>query len=530
MDRFANPPTANPPTAPTTRTLTLAAPTVGSVSPASGPAAGGTPVAVTGTGFTGATAVRFGTTASTSFTLDSDTHITTTAPAGTGTVQVTVTTPRGTSAELVTYTYGTVTTPTLTSVSPVSGPVTGGTTVTLRGTGLSGATAVRFGATAATSFTVVSDTEVTAVAPAGSGTVQVTVVTPGGTSNAVAYTYSVTPAPTLSAVNPVSGPTTGGTTVTLTGSGLTTATAVRFGTTAATSFTVLSDTHISAVAPAGTGTVQVTVTTRGGTTNGIPFSYATTPVVSGVSPSQGPRSGGNTVTLTGTGLAGATAVTFGATPATSFTVVSPTQLTAVAPPGAAGLVDVTVTTPGGTSAHGTGTAYFYVDTPVLTSAEPSSGPVAGGTAVTLTGAHLIEATAVHFGNTAASSFTSVSDAQLTAVAPPGNAGSVQVTVTTAGGTSNGVSYTYSAAPVLTALSPAQGPLSGGNTVTLTGTGLARTTAVMFGTVPAAFTVISDSHLTATPPPGPAGPVDVTVTTPGGTSPAVTYTRTPPPTI
>ncbi|MFI0714392.1 IPT/TIG domain-containing protein [Streptomyces inhibens] len=525
MDRFANPPTA-----PTTRTLTLAAPTVSSVSPASGPAAGGTPVAVTGTGFTGATAVRFGTTMSTSFILVSDTHITTTTPAGTGTVQVTVTTPRGTSAEFVTYTYSTVTTPTLTSVSPVSGPVTGGTTVTLTGAGLTGASAVRFGATAATSFTVVSDTEVTAVAPAGSGTVQVTVVTPGGTSNAVAYTYSVTPVPTLSSVNPVSGPTSGGTTVTLTGSGLTAATAVRFGTTAATSFTVLSDTHISAVAPAGTGTVQVTVTTPGGTTNGIPYSYATTPDVTGVSPSQGPRSGGNTVTLTGTGLAGATAVTFGVTPAASFTVVSPTQLTAVAPPGAAGLVDVTVTTPGGTSAHGTGTAYFYVDTPALTSAEPSSGPIAGGTAVTLNGAHLIEATAVHFGNAAASSFTSVSDTQLTAVAPPGSAGSVQVTVTTVGGTSNGVSYTYSAAPVLTALSPAQGPLSGGNTVTLTGTGLARTTAVMFGTAPAAFTVISDSHLTATPPPGPAGPVDVTVTTPGGTSPAVTYTRTPPPTI
>ncbi|WP_308425171.1 IPT/TIG domain-containing protein, partial [Wenjunlia tyrosinilytica] len=60
-------------------------------------------------------------------------------------------------------------------------------------------------------------------------------------------------------MTPTTGPTTGGTTITLTGTGFTSATAVRFGTTPATSFTIVSDTHISAVSPAGTGTVQVTV-------------------------------------------------------------------------------------------------------------------------------------------------------------------------------------------------------------------------------------------------------------------------------
>ncbi|WP_237539814.1 MULTISPECIES: IPT/TIG domain-containing protein [unclassified Streptomyces] len=419
--------------------------------------------------------------------------------------------------------------PTVSSLSPTSGSSAGGTSVTMTGTGFTGTTAVRFGATAATLFTVISDTRITAVAPAGTGTVQVTVTTPGGTSSQfVTYTYVTVAVPALSSVVPPSGPVSGGTTVTLTGTGLSSATAVRFGATAATSFTVISSTHIVAVAPAGTGTVQVTVTAPGGTSNGIPYTYAVVPVVSGVSPAQGPVSGGNTVTLTGTGFTGTTAVTFGAVPATSFTVVSPTQITAVVPAGAAGPVAVTAFASGGTSVPGT--TYFYVATPALAGASPVSGPVSGGNAVVLTGAHLIEATAVRFGATAASSFTAVSDTQLTAVAPPAAAGTVQITVTTAGGTSNGIPYTYLTTPGLTSLNPAQGPVSGGNTVTLTGTGLAATTAVMFGAAPAAFTIVSDTQLTAQAPPGTAGPVAVTVTTPGGTSPALVYTRVPPPSI
>ena len=73
-------------------------PTVTSISPASGPPAGGTSVTITGTGFTGVTAVKFGSTAASSFTFNSGTSITATSPAGTGTVDVTVTTPKGTSA------------------------------------------------------------------------------------------------------------------------------------------------------------------------------------------------------------------------------------------------------------------------------------------------------------------------------------------------------------------------------------------------------------------------------------------------
>ncbi|MGO4612744.1 IPT/TIG domain-containing protein, partial [Nocardia sp. 2YAB30] len=158
--------------------------------------------------------------------------------------------------------------PTITSLSPTSGPASGNTSVTITGTGFVPiVTNVKFG-TVATSFTVDSPTQITAIAPPGTGTVQVTVTTSGGgTSNGVSYTYL--PVPSLSSVNPTQGPSTGGNTVILTGTGLTGATGVSFGATPATSFTVNSDTQITAVAPAGTGSVQVTVTGPGGTSNGV---------------------------------------------------------------------------------------------------------------------------------------------------------------------------------------------------------------------------------------------------------------------
>jgi hypothetical protein len=74
------------------------APTVTSLSPTTAPQAGGTLVTITGTFFTGATAIKFGATPAVSFTIVNVTTATATSPAGTGVVDVTVTTPNGTSA------------------------------------------------------------------------------------------------------------------------------------------------------------------------------------------------------------------------------------------------------------------------------------------------------------------------------------------------------------------------------------------------------------------------------------------------
>jgi hypothetical protein len=96
----------------------------------------------------------------------------------------------------------------------------------------------------------------------------------------------------------------------------------------------------------------VSITVPGTSTTG-----SRLPTVASVSPSRGPRTGGTKVTVTGTGLTGATAVRFGSHPASRFAVVSDTTITAVAPPHAAGTVDISVTNPAGQSAT-TATARF----------------------------------------------------------------------------------------------------------------------------------------------------------------------------
>jgi hypothetical protein len=175
-------------------------------------------------------------------------------------------TPTIMTSPVVTVNYVAPPAPTVNLLTPFSGPEAGGTSVAITGTNLSGASAVTFGTFPAASFTVNSATSITAVSPAGTGTVNVRVTTGGGTSatgagNIVVYIAPVSP-PTVTSVSPNTGPATGGTSVTITGTNFTGTTAVSFGATAATGFTVNSATSITATSPAGTGTVDVRVTSR----------------------------------------------------------------------------------------------------------------------------------------------------------------------------------------------------------------------------------------------------------------------------
>jgi hypothetical protein len=141
--------------------------------------------------------------------------------------------------------------------------------------------------------------------------------------------------------------------VTITGAEFEEATEVKFGSANATSVTVSANgTKITAVAPAGKGTVDVTVTTPAGTstTSSADRFYYEPPTVKKLSPKKGPALGGTAVTITGTRFAGAAVVKFGSTEATKVEVKSETLITAVSPAGTRGTVDVTVSTPTGTSA------------------------------------------------------------------------------------------------------------------------------------------------------------------------------------
>ena len=222
--------------------------------------------------------------------------------------------------------------PTVSNLNPSTGLPSGGNSVVITGTNFTEVFAVKFGSATA-SFTVNSATQITAVAPTGAlgSTVDVTVETAAGTSatsSASKYTYGL---PTLTGLNPASGPTQGGNTVIITGTNLSGATVVKFGSKPANSFNVVSNTQITAVAPSGSGTVDVTVTAPGGTTAtsaASKYSYGA-PTVTGLTPTSGPAIGGTSVTITGTGFSGVSAVKFGTKAATSFVVNSPTSITAV---------------------------------------------------------------------------------------------------------------------------------------------------------------------------------------------------------
>jgi len=240
------------------------APTLSSVTPNIGSVAGGTTVTLIGSGFFEDALVRFGNTLISNPTVVSSTQITLTVPAHVaGTVDVRVFNADGQVATLAggyTYEYPA---PTVSSVSPATGLTTGGSSVTITGTNFRGGATVKFGSASATGVTVHSATQITATSPSGSaGAVSVTVTNNDGkaATKANAFTYEY-PAPTVSSVSPATGLTTGGTSVTISGTNFRGGATVKFGSASASSVTVHSATQITATSPSGSaGTVSVTVT------------------------------------------------------------------------------------------------------------------------------------------------------------------------------------------------------------------------------------------------------------------------------
>jgi len=343
-------------------------------------------------------------------------------------------------------------------------------------------------------------------------------------------------APQIIAFEPQASGTAGGQIVSLFGNALDGVTAVSFGVQPAVVFSAYPvsgqptyDSRIDAVAPPGEGTAVVSVSSPSGSTSTAPVRFTwvdPTPVavVSGVSPLIG--GAGTAVTIRGSGFSGAVAVDFG-TAAANFEVEGDGQILAWAPAGGTGLVDVTVTAPGGASAASIADQFTYIPLkppkPVPLSLSPNYGPVVGGTFVTLAGSGFTNATTVSFGGQAAQ-FDVVSDGQIAAVSPPapgGTAQAVDVIVTSPIGSSTAVpqdGFTYAAAPAVSQLTPAEAPYLGGTAVVIGGSGFSGADEVLFGVTPAAYQVWSDGVVTATAPPG-VGLVHVAVRTKIGVSAA-----------
>lgn len=243
-------------------------------------------------------------------------------------------------------------------------------------------------------------------------------------------------------VTPNRGSCSGGTPVVLTGTNLLNPISVKFGNTPGT-VTANTSTSIHVTSPAGTGVVDVCVVTSGGTSNYEPFYYIEPPIISSLSTTAGPIEGGNTIYIRGYNLLTASTVYFGALTAVPV-AIDDSQIWVQAPLSEveAG-VSVYVVTAGGTSGS---LNYAFVNIPTATAVSPNYGPTTGGTIVTITGENLSTTSNVTF-NDITTAFSVLSNNILVAIAPPGEAGVVDIVVTTAGGAAEMEEvYTYQSAP------------------------------------------------------------------------------------
>jgi len=164
------------------------------------------------------------------------------------------------------------------------------------------------------------------------------------------------------------------------------------------------------------------------------------PTVTSVSPDVASLSGGIEVTVTGSNFASGATASVGGVAATSVSVVSSTQLTAVVPPApnsAAGTYDVVVADSSGSSPVNAGDQFTYEAAPSVTGVSPTTGPVAGGTQITISGLNFYADATVTVGG-APATIVSILTNSIVATTPPtpgGTPGPYDVVVTEAGGTS-----------------------------------------------------------------------------------------------
>ena len=211
--------------------------------------------------------------------------------------------------------------------------------------------------------------------------------------------------------------------ISIAGTNLLGATAVRFNGKKARGFTVVSSTQITVGVPVGATTGKITVTTAGGTAaSGLDFVVVPTPTITLFTPATG--GAGTEVAITGTGFGGATALLFSGA-STPFTVVSPTQIVAAVPPGVSS-GRIVVSTPGGTASR---SRFRVIPIPTITSVTPQAGGT--GTKVKIKGMHFSNATAVTF-NGSPAAFTVTNSSLIKATIPAGVT-TGQLTVTTPGG-------------------------------------------------------------------------------------------------
>ncbi|HEX5412864.1 MAG TPA: IPT/TIG domain-containing protein [Terriglobia bacterium] len=253
-------------------------------------------------------------------------------------------------------------------------------------------------------------------------------------------------APTIKSIMPDTAPSAGGTAVTISGSNFSSDTEstpplVSFGGVAAKSVTMVSSSQVIAMAPPhASGKVSVQLTNADGITSSIPgaFTYAAASSlsVSSVTPNSGGTAGGTVVIITGSNFASGAKVSFGGSLASSVSFLSANQLKATTPAHVSGSVNVAVANPDSTTAMLPGAFTFGTASSLTVSnVAPFSGPAAGGTKVTISGANFQKGVSVMFGGLPAGSVTLSNSSTIVAVTPQHSSGSATVTITNTNGQS-----------------------------------------------------------------------------------------------
>ncbi|MHB1462820.1 MAG: IPT/TIG domain-containing protein [Armatimonadota bacterium] len=306
-------------------------PVIVSFAPSS--AAVGTAITITGTSFTGTTAVKFNGINSV-FTVDSSTSIRATVHAGAVTGKITVTTGSGTATSETDFSV----TPGITSFDPASGQP--GTIVTITGSNFTGVTRVAFRGYGGF-FTVVSDTSIRAYVSDGATTGKISVYAPSGYGES-STDFTVLPGTTITSFQPTSGR--AGQQVVITGTLCNQVTGVDFGGYPG-SFTINSDTTVTAVVPENAITGRITLSYNGTSTRSS-ADFTVLPSISSIEPPKGKV--GDTITIHGSGYLGAYEMRINGVAVTNWNRISVQLITAVVPAGAT-TGKITIKTPSGTA-------------------------------------------------------------------------------------------------------------------------------------------------------------------------------------
>lgn len=504
------------------------APSVTSVSPATGDTPGGYIVTVNGSSFGTSGTVAIGTNACDPQAW-SHTQLTCRVSAGFGSnLRVAVTVTGQTSTQNVFFSYNG---PAITGVSPTNGPTSGTTPITLTGSNFGAALGdSSFIGTFNCTETSHSHTQIVCTLPVGSGTNLDVKTTIGGQTATATPKFSYD-APSITSFQPLTGTTNGNPVITITGRSFDLSGTVTLGGQTCT-VVAWSHTQITCTAPTFQGVnlaLIVTTVANRAVTAASTFNYAA-PTISSITPTNGVSAGGFPLTIAGTG--------FGVSPVASVTidgsvctVVPPhthTQIICTVPAGQGINKAVVVTVATQTSNQ----VLFAYQDPVISSVTPQQQSTAGGVAITLAGTSLGTSGGTVRVGTADCPVTSQSNTQVICTLPPGM-GSTNVQLTLSGSQlSNQVGYTYGAVTV-TAISPTTPYLTkGGEIITITGTNFGATAPVVsIGGVACTSiqTPYSHTEIKCTTPAVEGTALTVLVTQ-GGTSASVSTYNTGAPTV